>query len=83
MPHILRVDTALRKIQSDKLKKLKTERDNRQVKELLEKLRKAARDEKVNLIPFILEAVKAYTTLGEICGVLIEEFGEYQESIVL
>jgi methylmalonyl-CoA mutase N-terminal domain/subunit len=83
LPHILRVDTALRKIQSDKLKKLKTERDNRHVKELLEKLRKAARDEKVNLIPFILEAVKAYTTLGEICGVLREEFGEYQESIVL
>ncbi len=82
-PEILRVDPTLRKIQSDKLQKLKAERDNSQVKQLLIKLRQAAKDDKTNLIPFILDAVKAYATLGEICSVLREEFGEYHEFIVL
>jgi len=34
-------------------------------------------DEKVNLMPIIIEAVKAYATIGEICGTLREVFGEY------
>jgi methylmalonyl-CoA mutase N-terminal domain/subunit len=34
-------------------------------------------------MPLILDAVRAYATLGEICGVLREVFGEYQQSIVL
>ncbi|MEJ2543538.1 MAG: methylmalonyl-CoA mutase family protein, partial [Calditrichaceae bacterium] len=76
-PEILRVNPALRKLQSEKLENLKAERDNSQVEQLIEKLRKAARNDKINLMPFILDAVKAYTTLGEICGVLREEFGEY------
>jgi methylmalonyl-CoA mutase N-terminal domain/subunit len=79
----LRVDPALRKIQSEKLAKLKAERDNSQVRQLLAKLREAARNDKINLMPIILETVKAYATLGEICSILREEFGEYQESIVL
>lgn len=83
MPDILKVDPSIRKTQLNKLKKLKAERDNSQVEVFLDKVRKAARDEKVNLIPFILKAVKAYATLGEICGILREEFGEYQESIFL
>ena len=33
-----------------------------------------------NLIPFFVEAVKAYATLGEICGVLRDVFGEYQQT---
>jgi methylmalonyl-CoA mutase N-terminal domain/subunit len=41
-------------------------------------LRKAAEQENVNLMPLILEAVKEYATLGEICGVLREVFGEYK-----
>ena len=82
-PEILRVDPTIRKRQSDKLQKLKTERNNSQVKQFLEKLREAANNDKINLMPFILEAVKAYATLGEICDVLREEFGEYHELIVL
>jgi methylmalonyl-CoA mutase N-terminal domain/subunit len=34
-------------------------------------------------MPIIVEAVKEYATLGEICGVLREEFGEYQENVIL
>ena len=36
-----------------------------------------------NLMPYILDAVRAYCTLGEICGVLREAFGEYREPVIL
>lgn len=60
------------------LAELKRGRDDGQVRATLKRLKEEARDESVNLIPPILEAVKAYATLGEICGVLREVFGEYQ-----
>ena len=60
------------------LAKVKRERDNARVKATLSQLREAAKDEKVNLIPVILETVKAYATIGEMCGVLREVFGEYE-----
>jgi methylmalonyl-CoA mutase N-terminal domain/subunit len=41
-------------------------------------LEEAARNENKNLMPFVIEAVKEYGTLGEICGVLRKVFGEYQ-----
>ncbi|MFQ5925170.1 MAG: methylmalonyl-CoA mutase, partial [Dehalococcoidia bacterium] len=53
-------------------------RDNGQVQATLKRLEEEAKGEKVNLIPPILEAVKAYATIGEICVVLREVFGEYQ-----
>ena len=80
---ILRVDPQLRKIQSERLAQLRSKRDQEAVNKRLKDLADAARDEKVNLMPFILEAAKAYATLGEICNVLRNEFGEYQERIVL
>jgi methylmalonyl-CoA mutase N-terminal domain/subunit len=60
-----------------KLKKIKKERDNRQVEKILAQLKEAANDEKVNLMPLTIEAVKAYATIGEICGTLKQVFGEY------
>ena len=80
---LLRVDSSVEERQVTKLKKLREERDNVAVSERLESIRKGARDESVNLIPVILDAVRAYATEGEICGVLREEFGEYVENIVL
>ncbi|WP_069650621.1 acyl-CoA mutase large subunit family protein [Caloranaerobacter ferrireducens] len=79
---ILKVDPSVGELQKEKLRKLRAERDNEKVKETLEALRKAARTNE-NTMPYILDAVKAYATLGEICGVLREEFGEYQPSIIL
>ena len=58
------------------LHKVKRERNNNNVQACLEKIENAARDEKVNLIPFFIEAVREYTTMGEICGVLRHVFGE-------
>ncbi|RKD33877.1 acyl-CoA mutase large subunit family protein [Thermohalobacter berrensis] len=79
---ILKVDPEVERLQREKLENLKEERDNEKVKASLEALRTAAQGSE-NTMPYILDAVKAYATLGEICGVLREEFGEYQQSIIL
>jgi len=73
---ILRVDPEVEKIQIARLTRIKKERDNLKVQSSLEDIeRKAKSDE--NLIPAILDAVKAYTTLGEICDTLRKAFGKY------
>jgi len=61
-----------------RLKDLKKTRDQQRVRAALEALRQAAKGEE-NLMPYFVEAVKLYATLGEICGVLREVFGEYQQ----
>jgi len=81
-PELLRVDPIIGENQKAQLKKLKDSRDNKIVEKKLEAIRKAARGTE-NLMPLMVEAVKEYATLGEICGVLREEFGEYQENVIL
>ena len=58
------------------LKKVKKERDNEKVQAYLKRIKEAAQDESVNLIPLFIEAVKEYASEGEICGALREVFGE-------
>jgi methylmalonyl-CoA mutase N-terminal domain/subunit len=60
------------------LAQLKKERNNNEVAKALKKLEETARDEKKNLMPDIIECVKSYTTLQEICNVGREVFGEYE-----
>ena len=79
---LLRVDPAVGELQKKKLEELRKERDNNKVESALSALRSAAKESE-NLMPLILDAVKAYATLGEICGVLREVFGEYEQSIIL
>jgi len=74
---LLRIDDSIRKIQSDKLAKLRAKRDNEKVKESMKNIKEASRDEK-NIMPFIIEAVESYATLGEIADSLREIYGEYQ-----
>ncbi|NVL91762.1 MAG: methylmalonyl-CoA mutase family protein [Desulfobacterales bacterium] len=74
---LLRVDPAVRISQIEELKTLKSERGNGRVKGILGELRKAAQGND-NLMPVILDAVRAYATLGEICDALRDVFGEYQ-----
>ncbi len=76
--HLLKVDPAVRIAQIDKLKKLKGGRSNDRVGETLRVLKKVA-EGNGNLMPPILDAVKAYATLGEICDSLRSVFGEYQQ----
>jgi methylmalonyl-CoA mutase N-terminal domain/subunit len=61
----------------ESLRKLRAERDNSAVQLSLEKLRKAAQGNE-NLVPFAIDAVKSYATVGEIAGVLRGVFGEYK-----
>ena len=79
---LLRVDPSVGELQKDKIKKLKAERDNSLAEAKLSALKEAAKGTD-NLMPFILEAVREYATLGEVCGVLREVFGEYQQSVIL
>ncbi|MBZ6496621.1 acyl-CoA mutase large subunit family protein [Natrinema longum] len=63
--------------QIDNLEGVRAERDDEAVDASLEALRDAARSDR-NLMPYIIDAVKAYATVGEICNVMRDEFGEYQ-----
>ena len=79
---LLRVDKSVGDNQVAKLRKMKEGRDNIRVQNCLDDIRKGAQGDQ-NLMPLILEAVKCYTTEGEICGVMREVFGEYRENVVL
>ncbi len=79
---LLKVNPEVEKLQIEKLKKLKSKRDNAKVKEILKKIEDTARTDK-NLMPPILEAVKSYATLGEISDSLRKVFGEYKSSVIL
>lgn len=76
---VLTADLSVGERQIARLEKMKAARDNDAVKAALEKLREAAKGTE-NLMPYLIDAVKTYATLGEICGVLREEFGEYKQS---
>lgn len=76
---VLTADLSVGERQIARLEKMKAARDNEVVKAALEKLREAAKGTE-NLMPYLIDAVKTYATLGEICGVLREEFGEYKQS---
>jgi len=75
---ILQIDPEIEKKLVERLKQVKKQRNQVKVEEALNKLRGAAEQEGVNLMPFILQAVKEYTTLGEVCDTLREVFGEYK-----
>jgi methylmalonyl-CoA mutase N-terminal domain/subunit len=79
---LLRVDPHVEILQRKKLQKLRETRDNEAVNRTLKTLKaKAETDE--NLMPYIIDAVKVYATLGEICGELREVFGEYEQTVIL
>jgi len=77
----LRVNPALEKKQADKLQDLKRKRKSGKVKAILSRLHHAAEHDE-NLMPLMIEAVKEYTTLGEICDVLREVYGVYKAPTV-
>ncbi len=75
---ILRIDPEVERKQLERLKRLKETRDGGRVSDCLEELKRCAASGE-NLIPKILEAVRAYATEGEITAALKEVFGEYRE----
>lgn len=79
---LLRVDPEVEEKQIAELQNLRRERNNAKVKEALSKLHDAT-DKDENLMPKIIEAIKTYATLGEICDVLRNVYGEHRELIVI
>jgi len=79
---LLRIPPHVEKAQLARLKRVRSERNQQKVKQVLGKLHNEA-DRNKNLMPTIIEAVKAYATLGEITEVLRSVFGEYKELIVV
>lgn len=79
---LLRVDASAEELQRGKLKELRNTRDNAAVDMALGSLRSAAQGSD-NVMPAILEAVRHYATLGEICGVLRDVFGEYRPEEII
>jgi methylmalonyl-CoA mutase, N-terminal domain len=89
-PTILYIGEEVARHQTAKLNKLRARRSNEDVRRTLDALKKAAAQEPkagengqispVNSMPFIINAVKAYATVGEICDALREVYGTYEES---
>ncbi len=79
---LLRVDPIVAEMQKKKINDVKSNRNNEAVQEKLNNLRKACQSTE-NVMPHILAAVKEYATLGEICDVMREVFGEYEQAVLL
>lgn len=78
-PPILRIDPQIETAQVERLRRLRTRRDNARVAAALLEVESAARDGR-NVMPSILSAVKTYATVGEISDALRNVFGEYRET---
>ena len=91
-PQILYISDEVAHSQTEKLKRLRARRSNEEVGRRLEALKKAAAQEPkvksdgtisdANTMPYIIEAVRAYATVGEICEALREVYGTYEETSI-
>jgi len=74
----LQIDESVAELQAERLEKLRAERNNTRVQNGLKALVDGARAGH-NTMPLLLDCVRAYATLGEMCDALRPVFGEYQE----
>ncbi len=81
-PPLMRIDPALAQQQIERLRALRSQRDGARVEAALTQLERAARGT-ANVMPYIVEAVESYATLGEIADVFRTVFGEHQEQVIL
>jgi len=79
---LLKIDMKVQEEQIKFLNKIRSERNNDEVNKKLEALKNAAEGTD-NLVPFIIEAVKTYASIGEISNTLRSVFGEYKEHVVI
>jgi len=78
---ILKVDPEVERRQIEHIRKLRATRDNSRVEEILRKMKEVAESGE-NILPITIEAVKSYATIGEICNVLRDVFGEYKAPMI-
>jgi methylmalonyl-CoA mutase N-terminal domain/subunit len=81
-PQLLKIDMKVQDEQINFLNKTKNNRDQQKVDEALADLKRAAGENK-NLMPYIIEAVRTYASVGEICNTMRIVFGEYKEQVVI
>lgn len=79
---LLKIDEKVQRDQVEFLNKIRAQRNNNEVEQKISALKSAAAGEN-NLMPFILDAVKSYASIGEICNAMREVFGEYKEHVVI
>jgi methylmalonyl-CoA mutase N-terminal domain/subunit len=79
---ILYIDESAAETQLAKLERLRASRDNDAVKRSLDALRATAVTAD-NLMPRMLDAVRAYATIGEMCDALRDVWGEYEETPII
>jgi methylmalonyl-CoA mutase N-terminal domain/subunit len=79
---ILYIDESASEKQLGKLERLKKRRDNGAVKRTLDALREGAAGQ-ANTMPLLVEAVRAYATVGEMCDALRDVWGEYEETPII
>jgi methylmalonyl-CoA mutase, N-terminal domain len=79
---ILRIDPALERKQVERVQGLRARRDSRPVEDALAALKEASTREDANLMPLIVDAAKAYVTMGEMCDALRETWGVWRETPV-
>src|SRR5512146_1800124 len=81
-PEILRIDAALEREQVERVQALRARRDGAAVERQLARLKEDAAHEGRNLMPTIVDAAKAYVTMGEMCDALREVWGTWRETPV-
>jgi methylmalonyl-CoA mutase N-terminal domain/subunit len=79
---LLRIDPALEQKQIERVQALRARRDSAAVEQALARLKEASVREDVNLMPLIVDASRAYTTMGEMCDALRETWGVWRETPV-
>jgi len=82
LPETLEIGIEVEQKQIERLRRLRQERDNQKVSEVLDRVRSVASSDE-NIMPVVIEAVKAYATVGEISDALRDVFGEYREPSIL
>jgi methylmalonyl-CoA mutase N-terminal domain/subunit len=80
---ILRIPRELEQEQAERVREVRRRRDAARASSALDQVRKAAAEPRENLMPYILEAVRAYCTEGEIMGAMVDVFGLYTEKAVI
>jgi methylmalonyl-CoA mutase N-terminal domain/subunit len=79
---LLKIDMKVQEEQIKFLKKIRSERNNDKVNKKLQELKLASQGND-NLMPYIIEAVRVYASIGEICNTMRDVFGEYKEHVII
>jgi len=81
--HLHAYDSSILERQRERLDEVRRHRENRAVQQCLHDLHAACREPEQPLMPYIIDAVRAYATVGEITSTMKDVFGVFQEPVVI